>query len=620
MNEWYAAHGVTLGDRPGRAGQVDPVRPADRRRARSAAGSRSRTSTTRMRSRETTSACSRRSRPAWRRPRERAAVRRDQRLLSETNERAAELAIINGVQHGLAAEARHAVDVRPGRRPDPGDLRRPVVDIARRRAASWSMVRFLYTIERGVRFPEETLPIIGPRQQVHRDSQARWSSTGRRGVRPRARPDARDDIGRAAEVRSSGCRCSSATRSAAIISLQNIDREDAFSDSDVELLTTLAASLSVALENARLIDETRQRARRAGDRQRGRPGRCRASSTSTRSSSSSASRCDRPSTPTSSTSRCTTSPSDQIDFPYYSEDGERRQREPIAIRRGPHLADPDRPRAAAAEPPGRLGRDRRRGRRARRRSRTSACRSWPATTAIGVISVQSTTRGGPLRRVRRPAPVDDRRERRRRRSRTPGSTRRPTAAATRWRSWPRSARRSRRRSTSVACIERIGERVQSLLSADTTAVFLADPDGRHYPGDRSRRRARRARSRRTRSSSGEGIIGDVIRDADGRSSSTTRAATRGRSTSPAPRTTTPEIERLMVAPLTAPGRVTGMMAVVWRIGRRRRSSRPTSTSSSGSRQQASIAIENARLFAEAAGGDRPRPRPRTRRRARSWPR
>ena len=43
------------------------------------------------------------------------------------------------------------------------------------------------------------------------------------------------------------------------ISLQNIDREHAFSESDVRLLTTLAGSLSVALENARLFEETRQR-------------------------------------------------------------------------------------------------------------------------------------------------------------------------------------------------------------------------------------------------------------------------------------------------------------------------------------------------------------------------
>src|SRR6185503_11437156 len=40
--------------------------------------------------------------------------------------------------------------------------------------------------------------------------------------------------------------------------LQNIDRENAFSDSDVRLLQTLANSMSVALENARLFDETQR--------------------------------------------------------------------------------------------------------------------------------------------------------------------------------------------------------------------------------------------------------------------------------------------------------------------------------------------------------------------------
>jgi GAF domain-containing protein len=41
-----------------------------------------------------------------------------------------------------------------------------------------------------------------------------------------------------------------------IISLQNLDHENAFSDSDVRLITTLSNSMSVALESARLFDET----------------------------------------------------------------------------------------------------------------------------------------------------------------------------------------------------------------------------------------------------------------------------------------------------------------------------------------------------------------------------
>ena len=43
------------------------------------------------------------------------------------------------------------------------------------------------------------------------------------------------------------------------ISLQNVDRENAFSESDVRLLSTLANSMSIALENARLFNETEQR-------------------------------------------------------------------------------------------------------------------------------------------------------------------------------------------------------------------------------------------------------------------------------------------------------------------------------------------------------------------------
>jgi signal transduction histidine kinase/DNA-binding response OmpR family regulator len=44
-----------------------------------------------------------------------------------------------------------------------------------------------------------------------------------------------------------------------VISLQNLDHEHAFTDRNVALLATLAASLSVALRTGRLIEETRQR-------------------------------------------------------------------------------------------------------------------------------------------------------------------------------------------------------------------------------------------------------------------------------------------------------------------------------------------------------------------------
>ena len=44
-----------------------------------------------------------------------------------------------------------------------------------------------------------------------------------------------------------------------LIGTQNFERENAFGESELRLLTTIAASLGTALENARLFDETQQR-------------------------------------------------------------------------------------------------------------------------------------------------------------------------------------------------------------------------------------------------------------------------------------------------------------------------------------------------------------------------
>ena len=120
------------------------------------------------------------------------------------------------------------------------------------------LIHFPYTIERGVRFPDEPIRAHGHPQARDRE--------------PRAAADQRASPERAIELGQAGAIQGEAAKSTVwapllvggeatgVISLQNLDREHAFTESDVALLTTLAASLSVALENARLIDETRQRA------------------------------------------------------------------------------------------------------------------------------------------------------------------------------------------------------------------------------------------------------------------------------------------------------------------------------------------------------------------------
>ena len=65
--------------------------------------------------------------------------------------------------------------------------------------------------------------------------------------------------GRATEVVGVGAARRLPAGRPASISLQNLERERAFSEADLRLLATLAGSLSVALENARLFEETRQR-------------------------------------------------------------------------------------------------------------------------------------------------------------------------------------------------------------------------------------------------------------------------------------------------------------------------------------------------------------------------
>jgi GAF domain-containing protein/DNA-binding response OmpR family regulator len=177
------------------------------------------------------------------------------RLLAETNERAAELAIINSVQQGLAGrlDMQAMYDLL-------GDKIREIfdaqgVDIAILDRAD-DLLHFRYSIEKGVRFPDEPIPVIGFRRQVF---ESRAPLLINRDVKRLAEEAGQPYVLSGEPTKSAlFVPLITAGEVTGAVSLQNVDREDAFSDSDVRLLSTLAGSLSVALENARLFDETKR--------------------------------------------------------------------------------------------------------------------------------------------------------------------------------------------------------------------------------------------------------------------------------------------------------------------------------------------------------------------------
>ena len=179
------------------------------------------------------------------------------RLLAETDQRAAELAIINGVQEGLASKLEMGAMFELVGDKIQAIFDAQVVDIAMLDREA-GLIRFEYTIERGVRFPNETIPVIGARRHVletgqplliNRDATAAVQALGQAGALSGEPAKAALFVPLQVGGRPGG-----------VISLQNLDHEEAFTDSDVQLLSTIAASFSVALENVRLVDETRQRA------------------------------------------------------------------------------------------------------------------------------------------------------------------------------------------------------------------------------------------------------------------------------------------------------------------------------------------------------------------------
>ncbi|HET8776482.1 MAG TPA: GAF domain-containing protein, partial [Candidatus Limnocylindria bacterium] len=177
------------------------------------------------------------------------------RLLAETDERAAELAVVNSVQQGLAAnvDMQAMYDLVGDKIRDIFDAQ--VVDI-RIFDHDAGVAHIEYIVERGVRFPSATGKIAGfgraviaAREAVLVNDVSAWQrERGEASVIIQGEP--------AQSVLIAPLITGNTVKGA--ISLQNLDRTNAFSSSDVRVLTTLAGSLSVALESARLFDETRR--------------------------------------------------------------------------------------------------------------------------------------------------------------------------------------------------------------------------------------------------------------------------------------------------------------------------------------------------------------------------
>lgn len=181
------------------------------------------------------------------------------RLFSETEQRNAELAVINSVQEGLVAEMdlQGIYDLVGDRIQDLFDAQ--VVSIATFDHEN-SKEHFQYNIEDGERIYPDPRPLDKFRKQLIETKELilineNFPERAKKilGIKPKALPNTQlpKSVLFVPMIIGETVR--------GYVSLQNLDHENAFPESDVRLLSTLANSMSVALENARLFNETEQR-------------------------------------------------------------------------------------------------------------------------------------------------------------------------------------------------------------------------------------------------------------------------------------------------------------------------------------------------------------------------
>jgi GAF domain-containing protein/CheY-like chemotaxis protein len=176
------------------------------------------------------------------------------RLFEAEQHRVAELQIINSIQQGLASrlDFQAIVDL-------VGDKLRDVFEQSDL-GISWhdattGLVRPLYMYEHGVRMDYPSYPARpgGLLEQVSRTRRpVVWRTEQEGNAVSEVLPGTdRSRSGACVPFISSG-------RVLGVIQLENYERENAYRESDVRLLTTIAASLGAALENAHLFAETQR--------------------------------------------------------------------------------------------------------------------------------------------------------------------------------------------------------------------------------------------------------------------------------------------------------------------------------------------------------------------------
>ena len=436
------------------------------------------------------------------------------------------------------------------------------------------VMRFPFVLERGVRFPDHPSPVIGFRQRVMETRQPVTVT--------------HDLVARAAEVGQPAHLIGEPAKSAifaplavgdeilGVISLQNLDREHAFTDRDVSLLTTIAASLSVALRTGRLIDETRQRVAELGCQDLAVVGQ------KTRDAFDA----------DIAYIALLDEETGVIDFPYYVEDGRHEPQEPMRLGEGltsrvlrdrqPLLLNREADWTALGV-----------------RGRGTLAKSWlgvpilAGERAIGVMSIQSTRQEGRfgeadqrlLSTIAANVGVAVQNVR--------------LYAETRRRANEMAALADVGREISATLelsvvLELIADRAKTLLNADTSAVFLPQADGEQLRaivalGVTAEALVADAITR------GEGVIGDIATTGRAEVVNSTGSDSRALVI---PGTDEDEDDRLMAAPLTIRGEVAGVLAV-WRAAGSQAFTTSDLSFLVGLSQQAAIALANARLFAEA---------------------